>query len=108
MLKRRKQVTPPRTSSSDKRRGSAGKKKLAKTSKQAAFMANFFGAKKAKQFSSKGKLAVHGAPNNKTKTVAQGKIEATLSAASLEMLVLSVKQKASLTPQFAGNAQYQL
>ena len=83
MLKRRKQVTPPRTSSSDKRRGSAGKKKLAKTSKQAAFMANFFGAKKAKQFSNKGKLAVHGAPNNKTKTVAQGKIEATLSAASL-------------------------
>ena len=45
-------------------------------------MANFFGAKRQNQFSNKGKLAVHGAPENKTKTVAQDKIEATLSAAS--------------------------
>ena len=45
-------------------------------------MANFFGAKKTKPFSSKGKLAVHTAPENKTKTVAQDKTDATLSAAS--------------------------
>ena len=98
MLKRRKQVTPPRTSSSSKRRGSAGKKKLNKTSKQATFMANFFGAKKTKPFSSKGKLAVHTAPENKTKTVAQDKTDATLSAASSGSVGPECKTKVVMGP----------
>ena len=83
MLKRRKDVTPPRTSSSGKRKGSSGKKKLTKTSKQAAFMANFFGAKKTKKGPSKEKSVVHASPNNTTKSVARSKNDAALAVSSI-------------------------
>ena len=74
-------------------------------------MANFFGAKKTKPFSSKGKLAVHTAPENKTKTVAQDKTDATLSAASSGSVGPECKNKSrhgSLSVQETPNISFKI
>ena len=70
-------------------------------------MANFLAQKRQNHFQTKESCGSY-TPENKTKTVAQDKTDATLSAASSGSVGPSVKQKSSWVPQCAGNAQYQL